>query len=141
MERPNTAKSLSPSVLLAGAVLDILTNQPIPDVAVVQQLPSGTVGTYTNAEGIYVLAVQVGEPLRLSHVGYEPETLSVPEDGGEVVHYLVPAVYDIGPGAEVFGDAPDQDRAGVPWALLALLFGGAYLATRRARSRRSNVPQ
>jgi hypothetical protein len=137
MERPNTAKSLSPSVLVAGVVLDILTNQPIPDVAVYQRSNGESVGVYTDAAGVYVLQVDPGEPLRLSHVSYEPETLSVPADGGEVVHYLVPAAYDLGEGAEVFGDGPtpgpgpEPASAGVPWAVLLVLFGVGYVATRR----------
>lgn len=137
MERPNTAKSLSPSVLVAGVVLDILTNQPIPDVAVYQQSNGESAGVYTDAAGIYVLQVDPAEPLRLSHVSYEPETLSVPADGGEVVHYLVPAAHDLGEGAEVFGDGPtpgpgpEPASAGVPWAVLLVLFGVGYVATRR----------
>lgn len=118
-----TTKDRAP-VLIGGAVLDILTNQPIPDAHVYQ----GSTGTVTDADGVYVLDVVPGELVTISHVSYTGETFTAPEvETLGSVHYMEPAAYSI-PEVEITADAPRK----FPWGWLAAAAAavGIYRATR-----------
>lgn len=125
MERTTKSGTRSDTVVLAGMVLDILTNQPVQDVHVYQLRDNGTLvaGMVTGADGMYVLELLPDLPLRLSHVSYEAETADVGA-GGELVHYLVPATYEL-PEVEIFPepgpDATEPKRNVWPLVGLGLL--------------------
>lgn len=111
------------SVLIGGAVLDILTNQPIAGATVHQ----GSVGAVTDADGVFVLDVVPGELVTIRHVSYTGETFTAPDtEALGSIHFLEPAVYTI-PEVEITADKPAKFPWG--WLLAAAAAVGLYRST------------
>lgn len=66
---------LAPSVFsqISGVVVDDATNEPLVGVSVVQE--GTTNGTITNVDGEFSLNVAKGTPLKISYMGYIPQTV------------------------------------------------------------------
>ena len=96
---------MNDAVTLAGTVLDILTNQPIPGVHVFTRTASGLVGTTTDPDGMYMLTVTNGALVELQHVSYTGEAFTASMVAPGSVHYLEPRAYEI-PEFEVFPEVP-----------------------------------
>lgn len=111
------------SVLIGGAVLDILTNRPIEGATVHQ----GGVGAVTDGDGVFVLDVVPGELVTIRHVSYTGETFTAPDtEALGSIHYLEPAVYTI-PEVEITADKPAKFPWG--WLLAAAAAVGLYRST------------
>ena len=104
---------------MTGTVTDASTREPLAGAHVVHLGTDGTLldGAATDADGRYTYEWDGAGPIavRVSFVGYEPLYTMV-NPAGVVNFELVPVVYDLGEGAEVFGDAP----GGPNWGLLGL---------------------
>lgn len=122
---------MSAPITIAGVVLDILTNQPIPGVHVFTRAPGGVVGTTTDPEGLYALDVQPGALVELSHVSYTGEAFTASDAAPGSVHYLERRAYDI-PEVEIFPDPPLEPVAKVS----AWVFGGLLVAIAALRAMR-----
>lgn len=61
---------------ISGVVTDATTNTTLPGAAVT--VPGTTVGTATNIDGAYSLAVpETADSLRFSYIGYQPQTVAI----------------------------------------------------------------
>ncbi|TGE13089.1 erythromycin esterase family protein [Hymenobacter elongatus] len=73
-----------------GVVLDAKTGAPVPFATVA--VPGRALGTVSDAQGKFGLAMRAGEAVQVSSIGYEMATLAAP-GGGELAVRLVPAAY------------------------------------------------
>jgi hypothetical protein len=120
-------QSRSATVVVAGAVLDILTNQPIANAHVVQ----GDRGTTTDRDGVFVFDAVPGDLVRITHISYTGLTFTPEpnESDAPQMFYLEPAAYEI-PEIEIVGEKPVRSS----WGLLGLLAAAVYVATRKPES-------
>jgi hypothetical protein len=104
---------MNDAVTLAGTVLDILTNQPIPGVHVFTRTASGLVGTTTDPDGMYLLTVTNGALVELQHVSYTGEAFTASMVAPGSVHYLEPRAYEL-PILTIYNDPPATPTAPTP---------------------------
>ena len=104
---------MNDAVTLAGTVLDILTNQPIPGVHVFTRTASGLVGTTTDPDGMYMLTVTNGALVELQHVSYTGEAFTASMVAPGSVHYLEPRAYEL-PILTIYNDPPATPTAPTP---------------------------
>ena len=104
---------MNDAVTLAGMVLDILTNQPIPGVHVFTRTESGLVGTTTDPDGMYMLTVTNGALVELQHVTYTGEAFTASMVAPVSVHYLERRAYEL-PILTIYNDPPATPTAPTP---------------------------
>ena len=104
---------MNDAVTLAGTVLDILTNQPIPGVHVFTRTASGLVGTTTDPDGMYMLTVTNGALVELQHVTYTGEAFTASMVAPVSVHYLERRAYEL-PILTIYNDPPATPTAPTP---------------------------
>lgn len=105
---------------MTGRVFDTSTGEPLAGAHVVHMGADGSIigGAATDGNGVYVYEWNDPAPIlvRVSFIGYERLRASVNPSGVRNFE-LVPVVYDLGEGAEVFGDAPGGSSS---WPLAGL---------------------
>lgn len=103
-----------------GTVYDAQTGEPLPGAHVAHLNADGVPigGAATDADGAYVYDYAGAGPImvRVSFVGYEPIRALV-DPRNRIDFELAPVVYDLGEGAEVFGDGPGGAAS---WGLVGL---------------------
>jgi erythromycin esterase-like protein len=104
-EEPPAAGRLNPAVRtgtvaakaghwsLQGVVLDARSGQPVPFATVA--VPARVAGTVADAQGRFALAVQPGELVQVSSLGYEPATVGSGKQ--RLTVRLRPTAYALGP--------------------------------------------
>ena len=70
-----TSAQQTKGIMITGQVTDAFNDVPIPGVNVV--IAGTSIGTATNASGVYELLVSEGNELLFSFIGYEPQTIKV----------------------------------------------------------------
>ena len=85
--------TVAQSVTVTGSVTDPTTNKPLVGASVVTT--GRATGTVTDSNGAFSLSVTRNRTLRISMVGYEPQTVSVPTTGTPLTIRLNPVTSDL----------------------------------------------
>lgn len=130
-------------VVVSGYVVARADGAPMPGAAVYVERGDSLAGTITSGDGSFSLAVYPGERVLVRYVGYVTQAFEAPEvpPADPLRVAMSVQVFDLGEGAEVFGDRPNDndkdapdnaskdDAAGVGSLLILLLLAAG---TRRA---------
>lgn len=85
--------TVAQSITVTGSVTDLITNKPLVGASVVTT--GRAAGTVTDNNGGFSLSVTRNRTLRISMVGYEPQTVSVPTTGTPLTIRLNPVTSDL----------------------------------------------